>query len=310
MKLSVCIFTYNHNAYIGKAIESALTQVTDFEFEIVVGEDCSTDGTREIVEYYQRKFPKKIKAFFNQSNLGMMRNNAYTISCCNGEYIALLDGDDYWINDNKLQKQVDFLEANQNYSLCFHDGRILKSNNQWDKKTCCGPRQKATSSFTDVICDTHIPTFSIVFRKKALVGYPPRWFTTLNAPDRPLFLMLVSSGLGYYFNECWGVYRKHLNGSWTGQNYVSQGETHLQIYEAVNEHFSKKYNKSFCRCESRITYTLSVRLIKDNKVKKSIYYFQKYLRINSSILSTRPAVYFRILFFLFLYLKTKLFFKS
>src|ERR1700722_19282110 len=139
MKLSVCIFTFNHEHFIGQAIEGALGQKTNFDFEIVVGEDCSTDSTRTIVMHYQECYPGKIRALLNPGNLGMMANNSRTIMECKGEYIALLDGDDYWTYENKLQAQVDFLENNSDYVLCFHNAGVLNLDGRIDgSKTCCG----------------------------------------------------------------------------------------------------------------------------------------------------------------------------
>ena len=306
MKLSVCVFTYNHEKFIAQAIESVLMQKATFKFELLIGEDCSTDKTREVVECYKKRFPEKIKVIYNERNLGMMENNINVISQSRGEYIALLDGDDYWINADKLQTQVDFLEQNTDYSFCFHDGRILMTNGQLDKKrTCCGAKQKKHILFTDVICNTHIPTFSIVFRRSAMIEYPPKWFRSLNAPDRPLFLLLAAEGPGYYFNKIWGVYRKHPNGCWTGRDYQSRWFTHLQIYHVINRHFQDKYRKWFDRCESRITYLLAIDLIKDNKKKRALCCIRKYIRINGGWFHCKFDVYLKIILFLFLYLRIK-----
>lgn len=307
LKLSVCIFTYNHENFISETIESALNQVTDFEYEIVIGEDCSTDSTGKIVRYYQQQHPGSIRALFNKRNLGMMENNSQTLLQCRGEYIALMDGDDYWIHNKKLQAQVDFLEANPSYSLCFHDAKILKIDGQWNhKSTCCGPENKRIVSFTDVICDVHIPTSSLVFRRTALHDYPPRWFGSLNAPDRPLFLMLTANGPGYYFKEIWSVYRQHPNGTWTGQHYQSQWLTHLQIYQVLNRHYNHKYDKAFCKCEKRAAYTLASRLMKENKVKRAFCFLRVYRRAGNGRLAIRPAKWYRIIAFMLIYLKSRL----
>lgn len=307
MKLSICIFAYNLEKFIAQAIESVLCQVMDFEYEIVIGEDCSTDSTREIVANYQNKNPERISVLYNSKNLGMMENVSHTISQCRGEFIALLDGDDYWISNRKLQAQVNFLTANPEYVLCFHDAKILKMNGQWDNITCCGADHKKNISFNDVVCDVHIPTSSIVFKRSSLAQFPPKWFNDLHATDRPLFLMLLSNGPGFYFNELWSVYRKHPMGYWTRQHYQSQWLIHLQIYKVLNQHTKGRYKQSFCKCETRVSYNLAVNLVKDLRVKRALCYFRKYIRsAGKTSFSKRFDFYFKILFFIILYFQSRL----
>jgi glycosyltransferase involved in cell wall biosynthesis len=302
MKLSVCIFAYNLEKFIARSIESVLSQETDFEYEIVIGEDCSTDSTRAIALAYQQKYPGKIRVLCNEKNLGIMENYTHTINQCRGEFIALLDGDDYWIGDRKLQVQVDYLTANPEYVLCFHDAKILKKDGSFDNITCCGPDHKKIVSFKDVICDVHIPTSSLVFRRNGLSDFPPEWFNYTYCPDRPIFLLLLANGPGYYFNELWSVYRKHPNGFWTGQDYQSQWRIHLQIYKLLNRHYNDRYKDSFCKCETRVNYTLAVNLIKDNQVKRALCCFRKYMRSAGKSFS----FYRNVLLFALLYFKNRL----
>ena len=119
-KVSVCLVTYNHEKFIKQAIESVFMQKTDFDYEVVIGEDYSTDNTRKILSQYQMRYPHRIKAIFNNKNVGPVENFIRTLSTCKGKYIAYLEGDDYWTDAYKLQKQVDFLDKHPDYSLCFH----------------------------------------------------------------------------------------------------------------------------------------------------------------------------------------------
>lgn len=133
--VSVKMITYNHEPYIAQAIKGALRQETSFPFELVIGEDCSTDGTREIVFDYQKKYPDIIRVITSDQNVGMHKNGPRTLKECRGKYIAYCEGDDYWHHPQKLQKQVDFLEANPGYGLVHSDydmltektGRIIES---------------------------------------------------------------------------------------------------------------------------------------------------------------------------------------
>ncbi|MCR5733186.1 MAG: glycosyltransferase [Lachnospiraceae bacterium] len=129
IKLSVIFITYNHERYVEKALRSVCEQITDFPFEIVVGEDCSTDSTREILEKIRDEYPDKVRLLFRDKNLGRPTLNVYeTTMSCNGEYLAYLEGDDYWTDPHKLQKQVDFLEKNREYIACTHGCMMVDEN--------------------------------------------------------------------------------------------------------------------------------------------------------------------------------------
>lgn len=117
--VSVKMITYNHEGYIAKAIESVLKQKTRFNYELVIGEDCSTDNTRQIVFDYQNRFPNIIRVIKSDFNVGAKVNSHRTLVACRGKYIAFLDGDDYWIDENKLEMQADFLNNHYDYGITF-----------------------------------------------------------------------------------------------------------------------------------------------------------------------------------------------
>src|ERR1700733_15495950 len=117
IKLSVAVVTYNHESFIRQAIESALAQRVKFDYEIVVANDCSTDGTQGIVEDLSRIYPNRIFSLSQKQNVGMPRNLSAAVAACRGEYVALLEGDDYWTRPDKLQKQVEFLDQHPDYAI-------------------------------------------------------------------------------------------------------------------------------------------------------------------------------------------------
>lgn len=128
-KVSCHVITYNHIDYISQCLDGILMQKTDFDFEIIIGDDLSDDGTRELVQQYADKYPDLIKLNLRKKRgIGIpgKENFVSTLNMCHGEYISLCDGDDYWTDPLKLQKQVDFLEANKDYVLCFHKVDILQ----------------------------------------------------------------------------------------------------------------------------------------------------------------------------------------
>ncbi|MBO7467830.1 MAG: glycosyltransferase family 2 protein [Bacteroidaceae bacterium] len=118
--VSVITITYNHAPYIAKCIEGVLMQKVDFPMEFIIADDCSTDGTREICEKYAKKNPNLIRLILTEKNVGAVENEQRAFKAAKGKYIATCEGDDYWTSSFKLQKQVDFLEANPDYSVCFH----------------------------------------------------------------------------------------------------------------------------------------------------------------------------------------------
>lgn len=126
--VSICCITYNHEKYIEETIDSFLMQETDFPFEVVIGEDCSTDNTRKIVEKYKEMYPNIIKLIVSENNVGMQANGQRTMETCKGQYIAACEGDDYWMDAEKLQIQKDFLESNPEYIICYTDVEAFNEN--------------------------------------------------------------------------------------------------------------------------------------------------------------------------------------
>jgi glycosyltransferase involved in cell wall biosynthesis len=122
--VSAAMITYNHAPYIAQAIEGVLQQKVNFPFELVIGEDCSTDGTREIVLEYQKKYPDIIRAITSDKNVGMKKNGYRTLKACRGKYIAFCEGDDYWHHPYKLQKQADYLEGHPECGMVFTDFNV------------------------------------------------------------------------------------------------------------------------------------------------------------------------------------------
>lgn len=128
VKVSIVMLTYNHEKYISQAIESIFMQKTSFAYEIVVGDDCSTDATAEILSKYEKKYPEVFRLILREKNIGATKNVYDVCMKCKGEYIAFLEGDDYWTDPDKLEKQIDFLEKNQEYIGVAHD-YVMRDNN-------------------------------------------------------------------------------------------------------------------------------------------------------------------------------------
>ena len=221
--VSIAIPVYNHELYIAKAIDSALMQKTDFEFEIVIGDDFSTDGTREILIKYKEKYPEKIVLILQDLNLGVINNSAEIFHICKGKYIAFLEGDDYWCYENKLQKQIDFLEQNEDYSGCFHDALIVSvpedniiKHNQYHqafKYYSQFNKYKLDLSPPDVIERNIIPTASLIIRNNENISAFFKSFSDIGLSLIWAFqIYMVKDSKFRYFNEVWSVYNDHPSG--------------------------------------------------------------------------------------------------
>lgn len=212
------MITYNHEKYIVQSIDSVLMQRTNFDYEIVIGEDCSTDKTREIVLEYKAKYTGRIKLLLQEKNVGMMQNFIDTLRACNGKYIALLEGDDYWTDPLKLQKQMDFLEANPEYGMISSDVNLIDENGQAipDNNMVLKQRAnyKSTVDFFDLLEVNHVNTLTVCARAdlmKELAGRVIRenlWFVY----DHWFWLNISLASKIIIFSEKTAAYRISVNG--------------------------------------------------------------------------------------------------
>lgn len=207
--VSVWMITYGHENYIAQAVEGVLMQKCDFNIELIIADDCSPDNTEAIVNGIIKNDPRAhiIRYTRHAQNKGMINNFIWALEQCKGKYIALCEGDDYWIDPLKLQKQVDFLENNPNYSMCLHNALFLKRNEK-NEIIIKNLNENKTFNTVDILKGrTRIITHSLVFRREYLKI--PNWFNFVQQGDLALMLVLSLSGPIYYFSDVMGVYRKH-----------------------------------------------------------------------------------------------------
>ncbi|MFA6411099.1 MAG: glycosyltransferase [Syntrophales bacterium] len=238
--VSVLMLAYNHERYIAQAVEGALMQQVDFTYEIVIGEDCSTDGTRDLITGYGGKYNDRIRLLLQKRNAGMQKNFADTYRACRGRYIALLDGDDFWTDPHKLQKQVDYLEKNPDYAICFHNMQVLYEDDQ-QMNRLSNPNQQETTTLEDLARGNFIYTASCLFRKT--FSELPRWFDQCAVGDYPLHLLNARQGKIRFIDEVMGVYRVHPGGTWEILSDSSRIEKWVATLEIIGYQFDKPINK-------------------------------------------------------------------
>ncbi len=242
MKVSILMVTYNHEEFIAKALDSILMQRTNFEYEIVIGEDCSTDNTRNIIIGYKERYPDKFKLLLNDTNIGMHRNGAQTWQACTGEYIAILEGDDYWTSADKLQKQVDFLDNNPECVICFHNVTEIYIDCSRESHNFISKKWKDFYTIDDLFIGNFMPSPSIMYRG-GLVKEIPEWFSTLKLGDWPLHILHALHGTIGYIDETMAVHVNHQGGVWSTMNYAERYKAMLPVYDYLYVRLGHKYRK-------------------------------------------------------------------
>lgn len=210
--VSIDCMAYNHEAYIRKALEGFLMQKTDFTFEVLIHDDASTDQTANIIRKYEKIYPDIIKPIYqkeNQYSKGVEISKEFQYTRASGKYIAICEGDDYWIDPLKLQKQVDFLEENSDFSMSCHNAITLWEYKQKRPELFTPDDLPSVLGITDVLKGWLIPSASILFRTK-LAQQLPDWQSKVYNGDYFLHLWCAHHGKIKYFDELMGIYRKNI----------------------------------------------------------------------------------------------------
>ena len=245
--VSVCVQTYQHVNYIRECLDGILMQETSFPFEIILGEDDSKDGTREICKEYAERYPKKIRLFLHhrENNIKIdgqptgRFNFMYNIYSARGKYIALCEGDDYWTDPLKLQKQINFLEKNSRYSYCAHNSQRLKEG-----EFISNQLNSHTITFNRHIYSNYINTCTLILRKEYLHEIP-RNLLEINALDWWIQLWALKKADGYFLEDDMAVYRVHGGGIWnrlTAKEMCMRGVKILKRFRKIFTSLEDKKN--------------------------------------------------------------------
>lgn len=265
--VSVDMITYKHEAYIAQAIEGVLMQKTDFDFDLVICDDFSPDSTEQIIRDIISTHPKGhlIKYFRHPKNIGMQANGLFAVQQCHGKYIALCEGDDYWTDPQKLQKQVDFLEENEEYVIHSGKAQILKDNKLGN--TIGDPLSKKTYDIADFYTKNNLVTCTAMFRN---ISISLSNFEGLVFGDWKLYTLLLSQksgNLAYVADVIYSVYRIHEGG--VMQKITRQhenAEAHIKQIESVN----KDVNSKFTKQDTQIINSYCISIF-DHQLQKSRY---------------------------------------
>lgn len=259
--VSVTLVTYNHAQFVAQSIESVLAQQTTFPVEIVIGEDASTDGTRTACRHYAETYPDRIRLFLRDRTESIVTvngrdrilNGHFTRLAARGRYIAPLEGDDYWIDPLKLQKQVDALEADRSLAACFTNADVItegKPNGRQRhypsdapiKTLEAGPLSADVTDAGELIMQRRILIMTWLL-KRSVLQRAPDWFYEIPYTDRAMSVLAAERGGVRYLPDVTAVYRRHPGGIWTGFNDVAaKSEISADIFHRINQHFGLRHD--------------------------------------------------------------------
>lgn len=227
--LSVCLITYNHEKYIRQAIESVLMQQVNFSWELIIADDFSTDGTRDILAEYKEKHPDRIKLILQSKNVGPAQNWLDLITTPKTQYIAYFEGDDYWTDPLKLQKQVDFLESDKEYIACYHDVKVVDSNGNLLRKSKNSFVHNQDISSEELIGGRVMSMLSLCFRN-VIQEFPEEFYKSPTG-DNFLCSILGNYGKGKFLSTVEpSAYRMHAGGTWSLKDDTQKKMTLLRSY--------------------------------------------------------------------------------
>jgi glycosyltransferase involved in cell wall biosynthesis len=270
--VSICCITYNHEIFIRDAIEGFLMQKSTFPIEIIIHDDASTDKTAEIVAEYANKYPELIFPIFqteNQFSKGIKISATYVWPKAKGKYIALCEGDDYWTDPFKLQKQVDFLEANPDFVICYHDVKVINEEGSVIIESKIGKENQRDFSSEELSYNRpFIMPLSVVFRNLSII-WPEETKYVLNG-DTFLFSILGQYGNGKYIKDIQpGNYRYHSGGIWSAITNQQKTIAHITTFYWIYQYYFRIGDIN--RAQSYLKIMLDLVLKIDSSLKSNAF---------------------------------------
>ena len=255
-RVSVACTTFNHEPFLRQCIESVLAQTTEFPYEMVIGEDGSSDGTRAICLEYQRRFPDRIRLLLMRRNIRSLPNWILTGRSCRGEYVAWVEGDDFWTQPDKLRRQVAFLDASPECAMCFHPAVHVDGEGRPLGIVSPVPGRRALYTVEDLLryCN-FIPTASVVYRR-GLFGDYPDWFHDLPFGDWPLHVLNALHGQIGFLDDAMCAYRVHAGGLHSSLARLVYLEKRLRVYRVFRRVLPPGYRDSIAAGMAAQNYNL------------------------------------------------------
>lgn len=241
-KVSIITISYNQEDYIEAALDSFVSQKVNFPFEIIVADDASKDKTQTIIKRFEKEYPHLFNNILRKKNVGAQLNFKEAILSARGEYIALCEGDDFWTDTTKLQRQVDFLDGNKDYALCFHPVRVFYEDGR-EKDYIYPPKPVKAMSLETLLQENFIQTNSVMYRRQNYNELP------IDILPLDWYLHLFHSQYGKigYIDEVMAAYRRHENGIWWGsasgdidEVWKKFGIPHLRLFIEVGRLYGSK----------------------------------------------------------------------
>ena len=261
-KVSVCMTVYNQERYIAEAIEGVIYQTTGFPFELVIGEDHSTDGTLAVCQQYVKTHSKLIRLHPRPRNLGVARNQAQTWAECQGDYIAMLDGDDFWCSPLKLQTQAKFLDNNPSFSMCFTKCNLLSDTPNRHDRWPYRDNLKGTLTISDILRHNLIANCSVMYRR-AIRQYP-EWIAALPYCDIALHSLHSMGGPIGYIPELMATYRLHEESHFESLPFFERVECSIIMYSALANNLPQPYSAEAMQMLLMMRLGLGLKRVRDS----------------------------------------------
>lgn len=243
--LSICFITYNHVKYVDQALDSILSQKTKYRYEINILDDCSTDGTQDILNKYKELHPEKINLYFQPINT-KAQHFYEGLKCCQAKYICTLEGDDYWCDDLKIEKQIDFLEANSSFVGCSHNTRMIYESGDKPSELINKEKLFDTYSIDELTkCAIYCHTSSYIYRNIFNGCLPDSHTKNKECGDWFMSMLYAEHGPIKYIDEVMSVYRINSFGIWSSFNQYERAIKNIEGVIVYNRLLNYKYENNF-----------------------------------------------------------------
>jgi len=292
MLIEVFIPTHNHEKFIAKAIDSVVNQTTSYQYSIVVSNDFSTDNTSKEVEKMLKKYSDKIRYINHTENIGIMNNYYQYLNASEADIILFCEVDDYWVDEAKLEKQVDFLVSNENCAVVFSATKNIEYSTEETVRIATDLGGKNKYYLHDILPHNTLNTLSAVGIKNTIKKSYPDWYTQCNTPDGPLYFVLLGTQYYIQYMNFIGTNYRINGGVWSGLKKIDQQKSAIETYEVLLKNLNEK-DKKFCKLAILKSLLTLVKEYRKVDFKMSLFYCKRIITYNS--FSIKKLIYILLL---------------